>query len=162
MRAVLLAALIVGAAGPSACRSGGDGVPNDGLAPNTARFTYGARRVEVPLTACGRDGDIVVLAGVEGATVVQAGVDLSPGGAERSGVTADLGAAEGILGAFGAEAPPGPAGEITGVRVAGDRVYVDGRWARLDGDLDVVPASADELVEGRMIARCPEDDPPTD
>lgn len=162
MRLLLFATLVVAAVGLPACRSGGDEVPDDGLAPDTARFTYGDRRVEVPLTACGRDGDIVVLAGVEGTTVVQAGVDLSSGGAERSGVTADLGAAGGILGAFGADAAHGPAGEIAGVRVAGDRVYVDGRWAHLDGDLDVVPASADELVEGRMTARCPEDDPPTD
>jgi len=140
------------------CGSGGAEAPRDGLAPDTARFTYGDRRAEVPLTACGREGDVVLLAGARRAIVVQAQVDLGDGGADRSGVTADLGDAEGIMGAFGAELEPGPAGEITDVRVDGDRVIVDGRWARFDGDLNPRPTPPDQLIDGRLVARCPETD----
>ena len=99
---------------------------------------------------------MVVLAGAQGAIVVQARVDVGEGGADRSGVTADLGDEDGILGAFGEGLDPGPAGEITDVRVEGDRVIVEGRWARFDGELNPQPAAPDQLVEGRMIARCPE------
>ena len=138
------------------CGSRGDDANRDGLAPDTARFSYDARTAEVPLTACGQDGDVVVLAGAQGAIVVQARVDVGDGGADRSGVTADLGDEDGILGAFGEGLDPGPAGEITDVRVEGDRVIVEGRWARFDGELNPQPAAPDQLVEGRMIARCPE------
>ena len=129
----------------------------DGLAADTARFTYDARTAEVPLTACGLEGDVVVLAGAHGGIVVQAKVDVGEGGADRSGVTADLGD-DGILGAFGAGIDPGPAGEITDVRVEGDRVIVEGRWARFDGDMNPQPLAADQLVDGRFVARCPETD----
>jgi predicted small lipoprotein YifL len=40
--------------------------PRDGLGPDTARFSYGDRSVVVSLTACGRDGDVVVLAAGKG------------------------------------------------------------------------------------------------
>ena len=158
----MAAGALVAVAALAGCGRGGNDEPRDGLAPDTARFTYDARRAEVPLTACGREGDVVILAGARGAIVVQAQVDLGDGGVERSGVTADLGEDDGILGAFGAEVEHGPAGEITDVRVEGDRVIVEGRWTRFDGDLNPEPTPADQLVEGRMVARCPETDPPAD
>jgi hypothetical protein len=142
----------------AACGGGSAEGPRDGLAPDTARFTYDARSAEVPLTECGREGDVVVLAGARGAVVVQAVVDLGEGGAARSGVTADLGGEDGIWGAFGAEVEHGPAGEITDLRVEGDRVIVEGRWTRFDGDLNPQPTPADQLVDGRLVARCPETD----
>jgi hypothetical protein len=144
----------------AACGRGGGG-PRDGLAADTARFTYDGRRVEVPLTACGREGDVVVLAGARGRVVVQAVVDLGEGGVARSGVTADLGGEDGIWGAFGAEVENGPAGEITDLRVEGDRVVVEGRWTRFDGDLNPQPIPVDQLAEGRLVARCPENDTET-
>jgi hypothetical protein len=142
----------------AACGGGSVERPRDGLAPDTARFAYDSRSAEVPLTACGREGDVVVLAGARGAVVVQAVVDLGEGGAARSGVTADLGGEDGIWGAFGAEVEHGPAGEITDLRVEGDRVIVEGRWTRFDGDLNPQPTPADQLVDGRLVARCPETD----
>jgi hypothetical protein len=140
---------------------GRGGGPRDGLAADTARFTYDDRRVEVPITECGRDGDVVLLAGASGPVVVQAVVDLGEGGAARSGVTADLGGQDGIWGAFGADVENGPAGEITDLRVEGDRVVVEGRWTRFDGDLNPQPTPVDQLVEGRLVARCPETDSDT-
>jgi len=150
---VLLAAVAaaVGVAGVG-CRAGRS-EPRDGLAADTARFAYGDRTAEVALTACAREDDVVVLAGAEGGVVVQAEVDLGDGGFDRTGVTADLGP-DGILGAFGAEMARGPAGEITAVRVEGDRVIVEGTWVPFDDRL--VARSADEGVEGRLVARCPE------
>ena len=90
--------------------------------------------------------------------MVQAEVDLGEGGVARTGVTADLGGEDGILGAFGAEIDHGPAGEITDLRVEGDRVIVEGRWTRFDGDLNPQPTPADQRVDGRLVARCPETD----
>ena len=144
----------------AACGRGGD-EPRDGLDPDTARFTYGDRSVEVPLTACGRQGDVVVLAGTTGNVVLQATADLGTGGADRTGVTADLGN-EGILGAFGADLPRGPAGAVTDVRTEGDRLIVEGRWTTLDGELRPQVAPTDQHLDGRMVARCPETDPETD
>lgn len=140
----------------AACGGGGAEGPRDGLAPDTARFSYDARNADVPLTECGREGDIVILAGARGPVVVQAVVDLGEGGVARSGVTADLGGEDGIWGAFGADVEHGPAGEITDLRVEGDRVIVEGRWTRFDGELNPQPTPPDELVEGRLVARCPE------
>jgi hypothetical protein len=140
----------------AACGGRGAEAPRDGLAPDTARFTYDARSTEVPLTECGREGDVVVLAGARGAVVVQAVADLGEGGVARSGVTADLGGEDGIWGAFGAEVEHGPAGEITDLRVEGDRVIIEGRWTRFDGELNPQPTPADQLVDGRLVARCPE------
>jgi hypothetical protein len=145
----------------AACGGGGVDAPRDRLAPDTARFSYDARSAEVPLTACGREGDVVLLAGARGAVVVQAEVDLGEGGAARSGVTADLGGEDGIWGAFGAEAEHGPAGEITDLRVEGDRVIIEGRWTQFDGELNPQPTPADQLVDGRLVARCPEPDTET-
>ena len=56
----------------------------------------------------------------------------------------------------GAELDQGPAGEITRVAVEGDRLTVEGRWARFDGDLVVDPDQP--LVDGELVARCPETD----
>jgi len=159
---VITGALAAVALAVAGCGSRGEDPGRDGLAPDTARFSYDSRRAEVPLTACGQDGDVVVLAGAQGGIVVQAHVDVGDGGIDRSGVTADLGAEDGILGAFGSGLDPGPAGEITDVRVEGDRVIVEGRWARFDGDLNPIPAAPDQLVEGRLVARCPETRPDTD
>jgi hypothetical protein len=145
-----------------ACGWGSDDEPRDGLGADTAWFSYGGRRAEVPLADCGQEGDVVVLAGTQGGIVVQAAADLGDGGAARSGVTADLGGEDGILGAFGAEHDDGPAGEITDVRVEGDRVTIEGRWAPLDGDLRPLPVAPDQLIEGALEARCPETDLPTD
>jgi hypothetical protein len=133
------------------------GQPRDGLSADTARFTYGDRSVEVPLTACGREGDVVVLAGRSGAVVLQAQANLGDGGFDRTGVTADLGA-EGIVGAFGAGMSHGPAGEITDVRVEGDRLIVEATWVPLDDELRPTSAPPSGGSDGRLVARCPDDE----
>lgn len=140
----------------AAC-SWGTEAPRDGLAPDTARFTYGGRTAEVPLTDCGREGDVVVLAGIEDDVVIQVEADLGEDGTERTGVTADLGG-DGIMGAFGAEMELGPAGEVADVRVEGDRLVIEGTWVALDERLVAVPDVDGGGVEGRMVARCPEAD----
>lgn len=133
-----------------------DREPRDDLAADTARFSYDGRAVEVPLTACGREGDVVVLAGrTTGGIVVQAQADLGDGGFDRTGVTADL-VDDGIIGAFGAEMEQGPAGEITDVRVDGDRLIVEGTWVMFDDELAAVPPPGEVQFDGRLIARCPE------
>jgi hypothetical protein len=138
--------------------SRGTEAPRDGLAVDTARFTYGERTAEVPLTDCGRDGDVVVLAGIRDSVVVQAEADLGDGGFDRTGVTADLGD-DGIMGAFGADMEHGPAGEVTDVRVEGDRLIVEGTWVVLDDQMVATPGAAGGGgIEGRLVARCPEAD----
>jgi hypothetical protein len=124
------------------------------MEPDTARFTWGQRTATVPLTDCGREGDVVVMAGAADGLVVQVGADLSEGGAARTGVTGDMGGDDGIWGAFGPGLDQGPAGEITRVAAEGDRIVVEGRWARLDGDLR--PEPGQPLVDGELVARCPE------
>jgi hypothetical protein len=143
----------------SACAWGRNDEPRDGLAPDTARFTYGDRQVEVPLTACGRDEheDVVLLAGRRGAVVVQAAADLGDDGLARTGVTADLGTA-GIVGAFGSELDHGPAGEISDVRIDGDRLIVEGTWVTLDAELEPTAGPSAGGVEGELRARCPAED----
>jgi hypothetical protein len=158
--AAALAAVVV-VAGLGGCGRRADDAPRDGLAPDTARFTYDSRRAEVPLAACGQEGDVVLLAGTEGAIVVQAVADVGDGGVERSGVTADLGDGV-ILGAFGADNAEGPAGEITDVRIEGDRVIIEGRWTQFDSELNPQPLPPDQLVDGRLVARCPETGERTD
>jgi hypothetical protein len=154
MAALAFAALVAS----SGCSWGRNEEPSDGLARDTARFTYGGRQVEVPLTSCGRDPDrdVVLLAGRRGDVVVQAAADLGDDGFDRTGVTADLGAA-GILGAFGAELDHGPAGEISDVRTDGDRLIVEGTWVSLDPELEATE-EASAGVEGELRARCPADD----
>jgi hypothetical protein len=124
------------------------------LEADTARFTWGSRSATVPLTDCGREGDLVVLAGTANGLVVQVAADLSEGGDARTGVTGDMGDDDGIWGAFGAELDQGPAGEITRVAADGDRLTVEGRWARFDGDLVVDPDQP--LIDGKLVARCPD------
>lgn len=121
---------------------------------DTARFTWGSRTATVPLTDCGREGDVVVAAGAANGLVVQVAVDLSEGGDARTGVTGDMGNDDGIWGAFGDELEQGPAGEITRVAVEGDRIVVEGRWARFDGDLVLDPDQP--LIDGELVARCPD------
>jgi hypothetical protein len=152
------AAAVLAAVAPLSVAAGcgaGDEPERDGLAADTAAFTYGGRTATVPLTACGREGDVVVLAGRRDAVVVQAEADLGEGGFDRTGVTADLGD-EGILGAFGADLDHGPAGDVTDVRVEGDRLIVEATWVALDDDLAPVAGSSPQEVEGRLEARCPE------
>jgi hypothetical protein len=158
MAAVAFAAL----AASSGCSWGRSEEPSDGLAPDTARFTYGGRQVEVPLTSCGRDPDrdVVLLAGRRGPVVVQAAADLGDEGFDRTGVTADVGTA-GILGAFGAELDHGPAGEISDVRTDGDRLIVEGTWVSLDPELEATE-EASAGVEGELRARCPANDDGSD
>jgi hypothetical protein len=160
--AAVAALAAAGLATSSGCAWGRNEEPSDGLAPETARFTYGGRQVEVPLTSCGRDPDrdVVLLAGRRGAVVVQAAADLGDEGFDRTGVTADLGAA-GILGAFGAELEHGPAGEISDVRTDGDRLIVEGTWVVLDAELEATEETS-EGVEGELRARCPADDDDSD
>jgi hypothetical protein len=148
------AAVLLASAGGCGRR---DEPPRDGLSADTARFTYGGRTAEVPLTACGRDGDVIALAGTNGGIVVQAEADVGDGGFDRTGVTADLGD-DGILGAFGADMEHGPAGEITDVRVEGDRLIVEGRWVAFDDQLVAQPTTPGAEIEGRLVARCPETD----
>lgn len=139
------------------CSRGAE-APRDGLAADTARFTYGDRAAEVPLTDCGRDGDVLVLAGIRDSVVVQAEADLGEGGFDRTGVTADLGD-DGIMGAFGADMEHGPAGEVTDVRVEGDRLIVEGTWVMFDDQMVADPgATGGGGIEGRLVARCPETD----
>lgn len=135
----------------AACAGG----PRDGLEPDEARFRFGERSVTVPLTACGRDGDVVMLAGAGGGVVLQAWAVVGEGGEARSGVTADLGV-DGILGAFGPGMDEGPAGEVASVRVDGDRLVVEGSWVPLDDRLAPVPGGAANALEGDLVARCPE------
>ena len=146
-------AVVVAGAVTTGCSIGGDG-PRDDLAPDTARFTYGDRTVVVSLTACGREGVVVALAGTSGGTVLQAEADLGDGGGDRTGVTADLGG-DGIVGAFGADMQHGPAGEIAEVRAEGDRLIVEGTWVPFDDRLRAQPTAADALP-GRLVARCPD------
>lgn len=147
--------LVVVAVALSAC-SGGGGEQRDGLAPDTARFGYGDRSLEVPLTACGRDDDVVVAAGASGGSVLQVEADVGEGGRDRTGVTADLGG-DGIMGAFGADMEHGPAGEIDEVRVEGDRLIVEGTWVRFDDELTARTSAADGIA-GTVVVRCPETD----
>jgi hypothetical protein len=156
--AAIAALAVAGLAASSGCSWGRNEEPSDGLAPDTVRFAYGGRQVEVPLTSCGRDPDrdVVLLAGRRGAVVVQAAADLGDEGFDRTGVTADLGAA-GILGAFGTELDHGPAGEISDVRTDGDRLIVEGTWVSLDAELEATEVAPDG-VEGELRARCPADD----
>ncbi len=111
--------------------------------------------MEVPLVACGRDGDVVTLGGTRGAVVLQAAADVSEGGTARTGVTVDLGQDE-IWGAFGADMPRPPAGTVQEAKVEGDRLIVDATWAALDDQLAPVPNG--QTIEGRLTARCPEAD----
>ena len=126
--------------------------PRDGLAPNTARFSYGERSVEMPVSGCGRQGHVFVAGGGRGTDVLQVAADLGSGGLDRSGVTAQVGG-DGIFGAFGPDAPHGPAGEITGVHVDGDRLTVDGRWVPMDKNY--VPTQA-ATIDGKLVVRCPQ------
>jgi hypothetical protein len=152
--ACTIAAGLVALAAAGGCGGAADD-ERDGMAADTAAFTYGGRTATVPLTACGRDGDVVVLAGRRDAVVVQAEADLGEGGFDRTGVTADLGD-DGIMGAFGADTDLGPVGEITDVRVEGDRVIVDGTWVPLDDELEPVAGGPSQAIEGTLEARCPE------
>jgi hypothetical protein len=159
--ALLVAAALLALAGAMVARSLGGATlgpddPRRGVEADTARFTYGGREVEVPLDACGREGDTVVMAGRQGSVVLQVGADVSVGGEVRTGVTVDLGA-DGILGAFGADVPPGPAGEIRRVSTVGDALVVDGSWVGFDDDLRPLPG-AGAGVDGTLVARCPETD----
>lgn len=140
-------------------RSSSPDDPRNGVEADTARFTYGQRSVVVPLVACGRDGDVVVMAGRQGAIVVQVRADVGEGGRARTGVTADLGPDDGILGAFGADIPPGPAGEILDVDVVGDGLVIRGRWTTFDENIRPVEPSAPPSDEvDTLVARCPAED----
>ena len=150
--AVTMVVMVVASAG---CGLRQSSEPRDGLEPDTARFVYGGRTVDIPLVACGRDGDIVVLGGTRGSVVLQAAADVSDGGTARTGATLDLGAGE-IWGAFGSDMPRSPAGTVREARVEGDRLIIDATWAALDGDLAAVPGG--QTIEGRLTARCPEAD----
>jgi hypothetical protein len=150
VRLALLAVVVPAAA------CGGGGNQRDGLEADTARFTWGQRSATVALTDCGREGDVVVLAGAESGLVVQVAADLSDGGAARTGVTGDMGGDDGIWGAFGDELDEGPVGEITRVATDGDRLTVEGRWALFDPDAEgLVPDSHGQVIDGKVVARCP-------
>jgi hypothetical protein len=139
-------------------RSSSPDDPRNGVDADTAKFTYGDRSVEVPLVACGRDGDIVIMAGRRGSVVIQVRADLSEGGRDRTGVTADLGEA-GIMGAFGPDLPPGPAGTIVSVRRVGDGLVVRGRWTMFDTNIEPIhPGSPGSDHVDTLVARCPPDE----
>lgn len=144
--------MVVTAVASAGCGLRQGSEPRDGLKPDTARFAYGDRRVEVPLVACGRDGDVVTLGGTRGPVVLQAAADVSDGGTARTGVTLDLGQGE-IWGAFGEDMPRAAAGTVREAKVEGDRLVVDATWAALDDQLAPVPGG--QTVEGRLTARCP-------
>jgi hypothetical protein len=139
-------------------RSSSPDDPRNGVDADTARFTYGERSVVVPLVACGRDGDVVIMAGRQGDVVIQVRADLGEGGRQRTGVTADLGD-DGIRGAFGADIPPGPAGTIVSVRRVGDGLVVEGRWTAFDTNIEPVePGSPGSDHVDTLVARCPPDE----
>jgi hypothetical protein len=150
---LLLAVMMVVASAGCGLRQSSE--PRDGLKPDTARFAYGDRQVDIPLVACGRDGDVVMLGGSRGTMVLQAAADVGEGGTARTGVTLDLGAGE-IWGAFGSDMPRSPAGTVREAKVEGDRLVVDATWAALDDELAPVPNG--QTIEGRLTARCPEAD----
>jgi hypothetical protein len=152
-RALLAVLLMVASVAAAGCGLRQGSEPRDGLKPDTARFAYGNHRVDVPLVACGRDGDVVTLGGTRGAVVLQAAADVSDGGTARTGVTLDLGQGE-IWGAFGTDMPRPPAGTVREARVEGDRLVVDAIWAALDDQMAPVPGG--QTIEGRLTARCPE------
>jgi hypothetical protein len=179
--AVVVAVVIVGALGAVALlsllgvRSSSPDDPRSGLDPDTARFTWGDRSVEVPLSECGREDDQVVMVGRRGATVLQVGADVGPGGAARTGVTVDIGGDFVTLAVFGAELAQGPVGTIDDVRIVGDSVVVEGRFVGVDPDT-LVPTTVPSAgspdpstsspasppgVAGELVARCPEDDEAT-
>lgn len=138
--------------------SGSSDDPRSGIGADAARFTYGDRTAEVPLAECGREGDIVIMAGQGDGMTLQVAADLGEGGEARSGVTLDLGGEDGTFGAFGAELEQGPVGELTDVRRVGDALVIEGRWALLDPDT-LAPADAEPtLVDGELVARCPPED----
>jgi hypothetical protein len=159
VRTVGAAVVLVLAVAVAACGRG-ERAPRDGLAPDTARFSYGERSAEVPLTDCGREDDVVLLAGTRAGVVLQVAADLGEGGIDRTGVTADLGE-DGIWGAFGADLEQGPAGEITDVRVEADRLIVEGTWVPFDEELRAQPPPGGQGLDGRVVARCPEGDEET-
>jgi hypothetical protein len=150
---LLLAVMMVVASAGCGLRQSSE--PRDGLKPDTARFAYGDRQVDIPLVACGRDGDVVMLGGSRGTMVLQAAADVGEGGTARTGVTLDLGAGE-IWGAFGDDMQRPPAVSLHEVRTEGDRLIVDATWAALDGELRETPSA--QTTEGRLVARCPAPD----
>lgn len=135
-----------------ACAWGAERPPRDGLKPNTARFTYGGRSIVVPLTACGRDGKVVILAGRRGGDILQAAADLGKDGDARTGVTAEI-AGDAVFGAFGEKIDHGPAGTIDDVKAIADRLIIEGRWATMDQSYDVTQPGT---LPGKMTARCPQ------
>lgn len=149
IRALAAVAIVLFAV--TGCGWGAERPPRDGLAPNTARFTYGDRSIVVPLTACGRDGKVVLLAGRRGDDVLQAAADLGRDGDARTGVTADV-AGDAVFGAFGADIDHRPAGRIDSVEVIADRLIIEGQWAVMDESY--VPTQPSTLP-GKMTARCP-------
>lgn len=132
--------------------------PRHGIGANRARFTYGDRTADVPLVGCGRDGDIVAMAGRGDGMTLQVAADLSEGGEARSGVTLDQGGEDGTFGAFGEELQQGPVGELTDVRRVGDALVIEGRWALLDSDTFAPVGPEPTLVDGELVARCPPED----
>ena len=156
---VLVSLAAVVAATWIADRTGSAEDPRAGLDADEARFTWGDRSVEVPLFECGREGDVVIMAGRAGGVVLQVAADLGEGGAARTGVTLDRGE-DGTLGAFGAALDQGPAGELTAVRTVGDSLVVEATWAEVDPDTFAVLPRTDArpgAFDGQLVARCPED-----
>jgi hypothetical protein len=136
-------------------RSSSERDPRRALEPHTARFTYGDRSATFTLLECGREGDVVIMAGRQGTHVLQVAADVGDDGLDRTGVTADLGS-DGTFGAFGAGLPQGPVGELTDVHVEGDTLVVEGRWAAVDPDTLERRAPPVPLLDGRLAARCPD------
>ena len=140
-------------------RTGSAEDPRAGLDAEEARFTWGDHEVEVPLFECGREGDVVIMAGRGEGLVLQVAADLGEGGADRTGVTLDRGE-DGTLGAFGAALEQGPAGEVTAVRTVGDSLVVEATWAEVDPDtFEVLPRTDARpgAFDGQLVARCPEE-----
>jgi hypothetical protein len=150
----LVGLLVVSALG---LRSSSDRDPRNAVDADTARFSYGDRSASFTLVECGREDDVVIMAGRQGRMVLQVAADLGDGGLARTGVTADLGD-DGTLGAFGADLPQGPVGELTEAHAEGDTLVVEGRWAAVDPDTLEVEAASSGLVDGRLVARCPPED----
>lgn len=155
---VVMAVLGVAVASLLGLRGSSSDDPRHGIDANHARFTYGDRMADVPLVGCGRDGDIVAMAGRANGMTLQVAADLSEGGEARSGVTLDRGGEDGTIGAFGEELQQGPVGEFTDVRREGDALVVEGRWALLDSDTMAPAGSGATLVDGELVARCPPED----
>lgn len=143
----------------------GGGCSRDGFEDRTARVEVDGTSTTYEVDACGLDGRTLFVVGrATDGTVLQAVVGLEAdddtGVPESTGLTVSTDDAD--LAAFGAEswARRGEAGaapgRITGARLKGSRIQVEGRFATLDPDGRTVVDGA--ALPFSLDARCDEQD----